>query len=307
MMTGVLPPPVPELPLVRPTPGEDAPPRAVLGPILSHQEPETMCSAVRPKPSSAPCQPVDAAPEERLAPEARPVPSAVGGRATRRHLVLGLAACALSLGLAGQVRADIIFTTFGPGDSYQTGGGWEERGSSFGPGPLRIAFPFTVGGVEDFTFDGARLALSYVGGFNQTPPLRLYADAAGPPGAVLEEIPGSLEQLGPFRDNNPPVVFTSTVHTTLQHGQTYWLLPLAPGDLLFIWNTNDRGLAGTQASSDHEEPTSWRLIPDQTLPAFEVNGSPIVGAAPVPEPSALARSGVGALALLVYARRRRAA
>src|SRR5262245_46281383 len=221
-----------------------------------------MCSAVRPKPSSAPCQPVDAAPEDRLAPEARPVPSAVGWRATMRHLVLGLAACALFLGLAGQVRAEIIFSTFGPGDSYQTEDFWPERGSSFAFGPERIAFPFTVGGVDDFNFGSARLALSYFGGSNQVPALRLYADAGGQPGALLDDIPGS-GLLGPYGDNNPPVVFTSTVQPLLQHGQTYWLLPLAPVDVFAAWNTNDQGLAGTQAISDAEEPTSWRLIPDQ--------------------------------------------
>src|SRR5262249_26870865 len=121
---------------------------------------------------------------------------------------------------------------------------------------------------------------------------------------LLEDIPlgGTL---GTFGANNPPVVYTSSAHTLLAHGQTYWLLPFASGDTSAVWNANDQGQTGTKALSTEAEPTSWALTNGEALPAFEVSGSP-AGVSLVPEPSSLALLGLGALALVGVARRRRA-
>src|SRR5262245_44407384 len=76
-----------------------------------------------------------------------------GWRATVRHLALWLAACAL-LGLPRQARAAIIFSNFGPGDSYITSSGFDESGPAAPViGTVRNAISFTVGGLTDFRFD----------------------------------------------------------------------------------------------------------------------------------------------------------
>jgi hypothetical protein len=158
----------------------------------------------------------------------------------RTHL--SLIALDLLGGNAGPARAD-FFSTLGPGDSYNPGQGLPETGPISFFGALREASSLTVGGAADFRFDGARLALALSSDTNAIPALRLYADAGGQPGAVLESMSVS-GTLGPFGGNNsrwcsprrPPL---------LQHGQTYWLLPLASGDTRAIWNWNDQGLTGT--------------------------------------------------------------
>src|SRR5262249_47196627 len=151
------------------------------------------------------------------------------------------------------VRGGVIVSNFGPGGSYDTGMGWNEIGPTSPSNPSRQAFPFTVGGMTDFRFDGARLALSLSGGTNAIPALRLYSDVGGNPGGLLESIPvpGTL---GPFNSNTPPVVFTPPPHPLPQPRQTYWLLPFASGDTEAVWVVNNRGLSGPRAVSNFPDP-----------------------------------------------------
>jgi hypothetical protein len=199
--------------------------------------------------------------------------------------------------LAGEARADVIYSNLGPGESYDQSVGITESGpNAFGVRRHAIAFTANT----DALFDSARLALGLHGGTNAMD-LRLYTDASGRPGTVLETIhaSGQMPHFGDFWSGHL-VTFDSALRPLLQAGETYWVLPFASGDTNAGWNWNTQGASGPLAQSLEVEPTSWSVF---TYPqgAFEVNGTP----SPAPEPSGLALAGVGAAGLLGFVWRRR--
>jgi hypothetical protein len=76
----------------------------------------------------------------------------------------------VAFALAGQARADVIYTNLGPGESYRSDFGWGEQGLVDGVSE-RQALSFSVG--TNARFDGARLALGLVSGANEMD-LRIY-------------------------------------------------------------------------------------------------------------------------------------
>src|SRR5262249_10180386 len=114
---------------------------------------------------------------------------------------------------------------------------------------------------------GARAAPPRLVGATPRPPGRPRRTAPAPVRAPAPQAPGlgaglareALPAARNFGDNNPPVAYTSSAHTLLAHGQTYWLLPFASGDTVAAWNLNDQGQTGTRAESHEAEPTSWAL------------------------------------------------
>jgi hypothetical protein len=215
-----------------------------------------------------------------------------------KRLACAVAAVALLLGSVGQARADVISSNLGPGDTYDRINGRVESGPDIFPvGATRQAVAFTVTG-GDFRFDSAQLGLTFVSGTNAID-LRLYSDAGGEPGTVLETFHATgLPAFG--STDNTLTTFTSALHSLLQAGQEYWLLPFASGDTGVAWNDNSTG-ANSVALSHETEPTTWQILPFSPQGAFRVNGSP----AAVPEPSTLTLLGLGTLALLGYGRQRR--
>jgi hypothetical protein len=214
-----------------------------------------------------------------------------------QRLIWSLGACLAAL--AGQARADVIYSNLGPGESYVQNTGWTESGPNSGAGTVREAFAFTVGGT-DTSFDSARLALGLRAGANEID-LRLYDTVNGHPGTVLETIhaSGQMPAFGQFGSGHL-VEFDSALHPLLQAGGTYWLLPFASGDTLALWNWNNQGRNGPFAFSNDVEPTTWKVVQQVTQGAFEVNGTP----SPVPEPGSLALAGVGVAGLLGFAWRK---
>jgi hypothetical protein len=152
----------------------------------------------------------------------------------------------------------------------------------------------------DTFFNSARMALGLITGANEMD-LRLYSDASGRPGTVLETIHAS-GQMPHFNDfgSGHLVEFDSALHPLLQAGGTYWLAPFASGDTYAGWQFNNQGRVGPLAVSFEVEPTAWSLT-DEYEGAFDVNGTP----SPAPEPSALALAGVGLVGLLGFAWRKR--
>src|SRR4030043_820046 len=84
------------------------------------------------------------------------------GNENMKRLIFGVSIIVFAL--TGQLRANIIFSTLGPGDAYNTDVGWTigYSGSLFDQGDQ---FSFT--GPSSFYLDSIDLAVSLVSGTNE--------------------------------------------------------------------------------------------------------------------------------------------
>src|SRR4051812_20198817 len=86
--------------------------------------------------------------------------------------------------LGAEARAAVIYSNFGPGDTYRTNVGW-----TIGLSPSGITIvqgdPFSIGG-SDYVLDSITLPLAYNDGPSRDGDIQLRANASGLPGAVIE-------------------------------------------------------------------------------------------------------------------------
>ena len=185
--------------------------------------------------------------------------------------------------LASPAQADLIYSTFGPGNSYGISGhpvGFSDN--------ILNAVSFTP--ATTVTFDSARLAVAHLGGSNAFT-VYLAGNSLGTPGSAIETFSGLVFP-------SPGVVtVTSGVHPVLTAGTTYWVVVQAmnPPNSYGATLWNDQGIVGGWA---HTESGAWYTGSDVTgsnaTPAFDVSGTQVV-----PEPSTLALLGASGLLLLL--------
>src|SRR5271157_4612032 len=179
---------------------------------------------------------------------------------------------ALLLAGVGQVRADIIFSDLGPGDSYKGSFGYVVDSSD------AVSTPFTP--TVTSVLSEVELAMgTNFGGGNQVI-VQLQNDNAGSPGSIIESYSISvLPTFGGSSSDHLSVAFSS-LDPTLTAGTQYWLsvLPAVPSTLV-NWNVNSTGYTGLALSSDGG--ATWNFSSSRVEPAFRVDS------APVPEPSSL--------------------
>ncbi|NIA54615.1 PEP-CTERM sorting domain-containing protein [Massilia sp. TW-1] len=207
-----------------------------------------------------------------------------------------LGMCVLSMGISSHALADVIFSNFGPGYTYNVssgnvvGDGFDgsiySEGDSFAP-------------IQNAVFGSLRIALSEVfpGSQGTSLTISLTADSGNAPGAVLESwllAPGSLGLLG---NNNAPVVLNSSLNLMLLAGTEYWITASLGGmGNAVAWNWNSIGDMNAHAINDG---SGWFSPSGMTPGAFEVDS-----AASVPEPSTLALFGVAFAGIAARSRRK---
>lgn len=194
--------------------------------------------------------------------------------------------------------ADVIFSDFGPGNTFQTNVGNTICGTGTfncagNPTPLSGANSFTPTG--SYTLSSISLATALVTGTNQLV-VSLMPDAGGIPGTPVETWTfTNAMQL------QPTILSASSVGSVvIDAGTQYWLAASAPGDGTWaVWFLNSIGLTGTQAS--RVGSGAWFATSGNTLAAFSLDGTPL---APIPEPSSLVLLTSGLAGLMAVVRRR---
>ena len=206
--------------------------------------------------------------------------------------VLGAAVVATSS------NAAVVFSDLGPGNSYQANAGWVVSGNGSPVGLNAFAVQFTSPG--NYTVSQIDIALTTVNGIGVMP-VALYSNSGGALGTNIGSfslLPNSgLPSFG--STSSALTLFPGGAGATLSAGAKYWIYINSGVGTYDEWNFNSVGATGRIASS------SLGYANGQTLPAFDVLGTP-VGVA-VPEPAALMCLGAGLAGLGALRRRRKAA
>jgi len=188
------------------------------------------------------------------------------------------------------VRADVIYSNLGPGDSFDTVA-YLVLGPTSNLGvDIDIAAPF-MGSAQPTVLASAEMALGHspLSGNNELL-VQLRSDVGGSPGSVLAS--SSVAQV----PAGPTLVTAdfSASPVTLQPGNTYWLVADANDDAFLLWFWNNTGDFGVAERQSDIPGGGWNAF-DGVSPAFRINGNV------VPEPSGLILTSLALVGLLLQA------
>ena len=174
-----------------------------------------------------------------------------------------LALACLLLSVVSQADADVLFSSFGPGDTYDTLNGAEIVGPA-ATEPQALAEQFIP--AASFYLDSVDLALSSpVSG----PDLRVgvYSDAGGIPGSLLE-----TTQANSFTNGIVSTSFAGDV--LLTGGSSYWLGLFAEGANQLTWHDSLSPGFTSQAFSE-DDGVTWLAFSSDPFPgaAYRINGT----------------------------------
>ena len=199
--------------------------------------------------------------------------------------------------------ASVIYSNLGSGGSFACCSGWAVNGPAYNlPGPSWLAFAFTPN--DNGNVSQIDVALTYGSGTNAVT-VSLLSDNSGVLGTTLGA--WSLQNIPPVLAPRTGTlqtisVFPPNIHLT--GGDTYWLQVAVGGDNSnFAWNDNPTGVTGMLA-----QPGGYRTTFGNPIGAFDILGVPQGPPFVTPLPGALPlfATGLGALGLLGWRRKRKA-
>jgi hypothetical protein len=209
-----------------------------------------------------------------------------------------------TLGFAGNLAADTIYSNLGPGLTYSGGSAIRAASGSAVVSPgLAAATPFVVPTGSDFSLTEIDLAIGAASAAPATVELR--DNAGGAPGTVITSWTMNFPGLFSTSAIVPAQAITGITGITLDAGATYWVavFPGSPATDTW-WYHNTTGQTNIKASL-FIGSGGWSNTFNANV-AFGVFGTP-QDATPVPDPATLVTLGAGLLGLLgTRARRRRA-
>jgi hypothetical protein len=184
---------------------------------------------------------------------------------------IGFAAAGILL-LAASADAQIIFDTFGPGDTYNQSAGFAVAGpASSANNTFESAAQFVAavsGAIQQIDFG---LTMSGGGPVN----VFLYGDAAGAPDNLTQILLGSVTPTEAFGSTNHSIVsLIPAGEVDVIQGTTYWLV-LKPGNDT-VRDTWNRSLGSSGVQDVSLDDMSW-IQANTTLAAFEITAVPEPG------------------------------
>ncbi len=208
--------------------------------------------------------------------------------------VLGIAAAAVCcLSFTGAANASsVIFSDFGPSNSYLEDIGWTVAGAGgASPGNYSAGMAFTSSSAASVS----QIDIG-IGNVNATPnaaTISLWTDVANALGTELAS--WSITGLPVFGATSNTVVTISGISgVNLAAGASYFLYATAPGGTWNAWNENTIGATGeVLLSCCAEEPEP------NTLGAFDVLGSSVT-ATPLPSTWTMLMAGFAGLGFFAY-------
>ena len=199
--------------------------------------------------------------------------------------------CAVMLCQSNASLGDVIFSNFGPGDSYNTSQSYPvTEGEPFGGNDFDQGEAFTVFN-GDFFLNSINLAMSLSVGQN-TVFIDVYDTVDGLPGEIVDSAVIHGQMQGPGA-NGPPITATFDGSTILQGGHQYFVTASADTDSLLTWSLNDQDHDGLHVRRINLG--DWTEFDTPASAAYRINGTL------VPAPGALALLGMAGMAI----RRRR--
>ncbi len=186
----------------------------------------------------------------------------------------------------------IVYSNYGPGNTFDTSWGWGILGSATTSGYRAQAQRFTPSITANLSTIELSIFRSQGSGLSN---VSLVQDAGGfPTGSLLESF-SAVAASG----TSSPRLLNSAAHPLLQAGITYWLR-LEPYDTTTVagWYANNQGAANGFGYAF--SPGAWNVLE----PPVPAEGVFRVTAVPVPEPSSAALAAMAGLLVFVRSSRR---
>lgn len=156
------------------------------------------------------------------------------------HAALVLSAVLLPAAL----RADVIYTNFGDGDSFLAGSGLIVTRDGAAWSSVAVSFiPAAAYSLTSIEFAASTL----VSGANGES-LAIFMDDNGHPAGTPLETIAFDGQMTPFGASSSLLTVQSTVHPLLEAGQTYWVGMNGANGGLAVWNQTTSPTAGFSAT-----------------------------------------------------------